>query len=207
MLSPLSIHGYIYVEKYRFGQDKCSFISDVPCIRPTAVCRHGLISGRERPAFGQPFGHVSAPPPHTTTAHHHTPSANYVVHTQASLETVKTKKGDFQLLNCDDHRRLVTKKSGKDPKDLRPDIVHQVSNHHSAAAAAVLAFRVWRLFFGRVLVLRGRTERSGCPKAFCADVLNSTTIVDMRPRFFEGGLLLYKYRFRKSKGGVTIPLL
>ncbi|CAM9717084.1 unnamed protein product, partial [Ectocarpus sp. 8 AP-2014] len=43
----------------------------------------------------------------------------------ASLETVKTKKGDFQLLNCDDHRRLVTKKSGKDPKDLRPDIVHQ----------------------------------------------------------------------------------
>lgn len=45
---------------------------------------------------------------------------------QASLETVKTKKGDFQLLNCDDHRRLVTKKSGKDPKDLRPDIVHQV---------------------------------------------------------------------------------
>ncbi|CAN0422249.1 unnamed protein product, partial [Ectocarpus fasciculatus] len=44
---------------------------------------------------------------------------------KASLETVKTKKGDFQLLNCDDHRRLVTKKSGKDPKDLRPDIVHQ----------------------------------------------------------------------------------
>lgn len=39
---------------------------------------------------------------------------------------MKTKKGDFQLLNCDDHRRLVTKKSGKDPKDLRPDIVHQV---------------------------------------------------------------------------------
>ncbi|CAM9388699.1 unnamed protein product [Ascophyllum nodosum] len=48
-----------------------------------------------------------------------------VVLERASLETVKTKKGDFQLLNCDDHRRLVTKKSGKDPKDLRPDIVHQ----------------------------------------------------------------------------------
>lgn len=45
---------------------------------------------------------------------------------KASLETVKTKKGDFELLNCDDHRRLVTKKSGKDPKVLRPDIVHQV---------------------------------------------------------------------------------
>ncbi|CAM9438925.1 unnamed protein product [Choristocarpus tenellus] len=48
-----------------------------------------------------------------------------VVLQRASLETVKTRKGDFQLLNCDDHRSLVTKKSGKDPKDLRPDIVHQ----------------------------------------------------------------------------------
>lgn len=53
---------------------------------------------------------------------------------QASLETVKTKKGDFQLLNCDDHRRLVTKKSGKDPKDLRPDIVHQVGILNPLAA-------------------------------------------------------------------------
>ncbi|CAM9691018.1 unnamed protein product [Discosporangium mesarthrocarpum] len=50
-----------------------------------------------------------------------------VVLHRASLETVKTRKGDFQLLNCDDHRNLVTKKSGKDPKDLRPDIVHQAS--------------------------------------------------------------------------------
>lgn len=48
-----------------------------------------------------------------------------VVLFNASLETVKTRKGDFQLLNCDDHRKLVTKKSGKDPADLRPDIVHQ----------------------------------------------------------------------------------
>eukprot|EP00903_Cladosiphon_okamuranus_P010521 g9951.t1 len=48
-----------------------------------------------------------------------------VVLKRASLETVKTKKGDFELLNCDDHRRLLTKKSGKDPKDMRPDILHQ----------------------------------------------------------------------------------
>ncbi|CAN0118399.1 unnamed protein product, partial [Phaeothamnion confervicola] len=48
-----------------------------------------------------------------------------VVLVKASLETVRTKKGDFELLNCDDHRSLVTKKSGKDPADLRPDILHQ----------------------------------------------------------------------------------
>jgi EMG1/NEP1 methyltransferase len=42
----------------------------------------------------------------------------------ASLETVKTKKGDFQLLNCDDHIPLM-KKHNKDPQQYRPDIVHQ----------------------------------------------------------------------------------
>lgn len=42
----------------------------------------------------------------------------------ASLETVKTKKGDFQLLNCDDHIGLM-KKHNKDPQDYRPDIIHQ----------------------------------------------------------------------------------
>lgn len=42
----------------------------------------------------------------------------------ASLETVKTKKGDFQLLNCDDHVGLM-RKHNKDPQDYRPDIIHQ----------------------------------------------------------------------------------
>ena len=42
----------------------------------------------------------------------------------ASLETVKTKKGDFQLLNCDDHVPLL-RKHNKDPSKYRPDIVHQ----------------------------------------------------------------------------------
>jgi len=42
----------------------------------------------------------------------------------ASLEIVKTKKGDFQLLNCDDHVHLM-KKHNKDPQDYRPDIIHQ----------------------------------------------------------------------------------
>lgn len=42
----------------------------------------------------------------------------------ASLETVKTKKGDFQLLNCDDHIGLI-RKFHKDPSEYRPDIIHQ----------------------------------------------------------------------------------
>lgn len=42
----------------------------------------------------------------------------------ASLETVKTKKGDFQLLNCDDHVGLM-RKHNKNPQLFRPDIVHQ----------------------------------------------------------------------------------
>lgn len=42
----------------------------------------------------------------------------------ATLETVKTKKGDFQLLNCDDHVGLM-RKLNKDPSKYRPDIIHQ----------------------------------------------------------------------------------
>ena len=40
------------------------------------------------------------------------------------METVKSKNGDFQLLNCDDHISLM-KKLKKDPQDCRPDIIHQ----------------------------------------------------------------------------------
>ena len=42
----------------------------------------------------------------------------------ASLEIVKTKKGEFQLLNCDDHINLM-KKHKKNPQEYRPDIIHQ----------------------------------------------------------------------------------
>lgn len=44
---------------------------------------------------------------------------------QASLETVKNRRGLFELLNCDDHRDLCKKKLKRDPKDFRPDICHQ----------------------------------------------------------------------------------
>ena len=42
----------------------------------------------------------------------------------ANLETVRTKKGDHQLLNCDDHLHIM-KKHNKNPADYRPDILHQ----------------------------------------------------------------------------------
>lgn len=44
---------------------------------------------------------------------------------QASLETVKDKRGVYELLNCDDHRELCKKKLHKDPNQFRPDILHQ----------------------------------------------------------------------------------
>ncbi len=44
---------------------------------------------------------------------------------QARLETVKNRRGVFELLNCDDHRDLCKKKLRRDPKDFRPDIAHQ----------------------------------------------------------------------------------
>jgi rRNA small subunit pseudouridine methyltransferase Nep1 len=47
-----------------------------------------------------------------------------VILDQASLETVKNRRGDYELLNCDDHRD-VCKKSKKDPSQYRPDITHQ----------------------------------------------------------------------------------
>eukprot|EP01038_Epipyxis_sp_PR26KG_P014737 gene14737-19809_t len=47
-----------------------------------------------------------------------------VILDQAQLEIVKTKKGEFQLLNCDDHINLM-KRLNKDPQRFRPDIVHQ----------------------------------------------------------------------------------
>ena len=44
---------------------------------------------------------------------------------QATLETVKNKRGVYELLNCDDHRELCKRKLKKDPNAFRPDILHQ----------------------------------------------------------------------------------
>lgn len=124
-----AVHGYTCFQRKLLWAGRLLVRARLP-LYTFHCCTHGLTSGRAWPACSQPFGHLRCrdechqPQPTTTL--------RKLNRTQASLETVKTKKGDFQLLNCDDHRRLVTKKSGKDPKDLRPDIVHQVSNQNSA---------------------------------------------------------------------------
>lgn len=51
-----------------------------------------------------------------------------VVLENAYLETVKTKKGNYELLNCDDHMMLL-KKMDRDWTEVRPDITHQVRVH------------------------------------------------------------------------------
>ena len=43
---------------------------------------------------------------------------------KASLSTTKTRSGDFELLNCDDHA-TIARKNGLDPAAYRPDILHQ----------------------------------------------------------------------------------
>jgi len=42
----------------------------------------------------------------------------------ASLETVKTKRGNFELLNADDHRGTL-KRASRGGEEPRPDIAHQ----------------------------------------------------------------------------------
>ena len=41
----------------------------------------------------------------------------------SSLETAQTKRG-VELLNCDDHSKLIAKMK-RSPDDFRPDIAHQ----------------------------------------------------------------------------------
>ncbi len=41
----------------------------------------------------------------------------------ANLETIKTKRG-IELLNCDDHQKIISK-MGKKLEDYRPDVTHQ----------------------------------------------------------------------------------
>jgi rRNA small subunit pseudouridine methyltransferase Nep1 len=44
---------------------------------------------------------------------------------KATMETVKNRRGVYELMNCDDHRDLCKRKLKKDPNDFRPDILHQ----------------------------------------------------------------------------------
>ena len=66
---------------------------------------------------------VAAPVNPTSTK----PSAQpiIVLLDQATIETVKNKRGVYELLNCDDHRDICRRKLKKDPNAFRPDILHQ----------------------------------------------------------------------------------
>jgi len=43
----------------------------------------------------------------------------------SNLETAKTKRG-IELINCDDHQKLITKMK-RTYEEFRPDVTHQVS--------------------------------------------------------------------------------
>ena len=47
-----------------------------------------------------------------------------VILEQANLETCKSKKGVIELINCDDHQKLI-KSLKKKLEDYRPDVTHQ----------------------------------------------------------------------------------
>ena len=74
---------------------------------------------------------VSANLSQTLQQQHSTSSSSSITHPiivildQASLETVKNKRGVYELLNCDDHRDVCKKQLKKDPNIFRPDILHQ----------------------------------------------------------------------------------
>jgi rRNA small subunit pseudouridine methyltransferase Nep1 len=64
-------------------------------------------------------------PPSSSKTSNTTTKRVIILLDQASIETVKNRRGVYELLNCDDHRDLCRKKLKKDPNDFRPDILHQ----------------------------------------------------------------------------------
>jgi rRNA small subunit pseudouridine methyltransferase Nep1 len=105
----------------------------------------------------------------------------------ATLETVKTKKGEFQLLNCDDHIALM-RKHNKDPQDYRPDILHQ-------ELMAVLDSPLNKA--GKLAKLYVHTQKN---------VLIEVSVKTRIPRTFKrfSGLmvqLLHKLKIRSADGG------
>ena len=51
------------------------------------------------------------------------PVTNMVYALRSNLETTVTKRG-IELINCDDHQKLIAK-MGKKLEDYRPDVTHQ----------------------------------------------------------------------------------
>mmetsp|Transcript_20230 Transcript_20230/g.26728 ORF Transcript_20230/g.26728 Transcript_20230/m.26728 type:complete len:222 (+) Transcript_20230:246-911(+) len=117
------------------------------------------------------------------------PNMYYVVLDRAALETVKSKRGNFELLNCDDHRSMASKLK-KDPVTLRPDILHQ----------ELLA------------LLDSPLNKSGRLKVFINTSKN--VLIDVNPAIriprtfkrFSGLMvqLLHKLKIRSSNGSETL---
>jgi rRNA small subunit pseudouridine methyltransferase Nep1 len=107
----------------------------------------------------------------------------------ANLETVKTKKGEYQLLNCDDHIQLL-KKTNRDPAKHRPDIIHQ-------EMMAVLDSPLNKAGKVRLLV---HTEKNVLIE------VNSSTRVPRTFKRFSGLMvqLLHKLKIRSADGNDTL---
>jgi rRNA small subunit pseudouridine methyltransferase Nep1 len=107
----------------------------------------------------------------------------------ANLETVKTKKGEFQLLNCDDHINVL-KKTNRDPANYRPDIIHQ-------EIMAVLDSPLNKAGKVRLLV---HTQKNVLFE------VNSTTRVPRTFKRFSGLMvqLLHRLKIRSADGKDTL---
>ncbi|CAB9516027.1 small subunit methyltransferase NEP1 [Seminavis robusta] len=88
--------------------------------------------GEEEPPAKKPRGSEAAVSSQLELAPALTPVKNtgktkpiIVLLDQATVETIKNRRGVYELLNCDDHRDLCKKKLHKDPNIFRPDILHQ----------------------------------------------------------------------------------
>lgn len=94
----------------------------------STASRSSSSSEEERPTKKQKSSTIAKPleiaPSASTTTNHKNKQKIIVILDQAKLETVKTRRGTFELLNCDDHRDLC-RKWNKNPSDYRPDICHQ----------------------------------------------------------------------------------
>lgn len=101
-----------------------------PIIRPATAPPRTITSAAKVDASLVP---IPASVPRTAEEKQNT-ARLYVVLEQASLEVYKSSKpgehsgkGQYQLLNCDDHQGVL-RRMGRDIGEARPDITHQVKN-------------------------------------------------------------------------------
>jgi rRNA small subunit pseudouridine methyltransferase Nep1 len=93
--------------------------------RPTKKTRTTATRDNSDHLSSTPLDVVPFSPSTKSSSHNHRHPI-IVLLDQATLETVKNKRGVHELLNCDDHRDWCRKQRlQKDPNSYRPDILHQ----------------------------------------------------------------------------------